>query len=241
MAALRKPGIRGLAAQQQRKEALVEKSAELKELEISAIETQLQSFKKNLEEFAKKHKTAIRQNPAFRRDFQVMCSQIGVDPLASQKGFWAELLGVGDFYYELGIQIIDACLSSRTRNGGLVEMEELKKMLQQRRDRTLGQISEDDMERAIKKLRVLGKGFAIYSNNGRKFVQSLPVELNTDHASIIAQAKNGRVTVPELGSALGWQPDRCLTSLTQLVKEGLVWLDAADDSYWFPGLFSKPS
>jgi hypothetical protein len=36
-----------------------------------------------------------------------MCSKIGVDPLASNKGFWAEMLGVGDFYYELGVQIIE--------------------------------------------------------------------------------------------------------------------------------------
>ena len=26
----------------------------------------------------------------------------GVDPLASNKGFWNDLLGVGDYYYELG-------------------------------------------------------------------------------------------------------------------------------------------
>lgn len=31
---------------------------------------------------------------------------VGVDPLASSKGFWAEVLGVGDFYYELGIVIV---------------------------------------------------------------------------------------------------------------------------------------
>ncbi len=31
-----------------------------------------------------------------------MCAKCGVDPLASNKGFWAELLGIGDFYYELG-------------------------------------------------------------------------------------------------------------------------------------------
>lgn len=31
-----------------------------------------------------------------------MCAKVGVDPLASNKGFWAELLGIGDFYYELG-------------------------------------------------------------------------------------------------------------------------------------------
>lgn len=30
----------------------------------------------------------------------MMCSSIGVDPLASGKGFWSDLLGVGDFYYE---------------------------------------------------------------------------------------------------------------------------------------------
>lgn len=35
-----------------------------------------------------------------------MCAKVGVDPLASNKGFWAELLGIGDFYYELGIKLI---------------------------------------------------------------------------------------------------------------------------------------
>ena len=36
-----------------------------------------------------------------------MCASIGVDPLASGKGFWSEMLGVGDFYYELGVQIVE--------------------------------------------------------------------------------------------------------------------------------------
>lgn len=44
----------------------------------------------------------IRKNPAFRSQFHEMCANVGVDPLASNKGFWAELLGIGDFYYELG-------------------------------------------------------------------------------------------------------------------------------------------
>ena len=90
-----------------------------------------------------KHKSEIRKNPLFRRDFQIMCAQIGVDPLASQKGhhsllterspftphrkvtippnpllftpylgFWSELLGMGDFYYALGIQIIETCFAT---------------------------------------------------------------------------------------------------------------------------------
>ncbi|KAK1411540.1 hypothetical protein QVD17_38090 [Tagetes erecta] len=44
----------------------------------------------------------IHKNPAFRSQFHEMCAKVGVDPLASNKGFWAELLGIGDFYYEIG-------------------------------------------------------------------------------------------------------------------------------------------
>jgi len=52
-----------------------------------------------------------------------MCSKIGVDPLSSSKGFWAEVLGFGDFYYELGIQIIEICIKLKPLNGGLVDIE----------------------------------------------------------------------------------------------------------------------
>ena len=41
----------------------------------------------------------------FRAQFHTMCASIGVDPLASNKGMWAEVLGFGDFYYELGVQV----------------------------------------------------------------------------------------------------------------------------------------
>ena len=39
----------------------------------------------------------------FRNQFLKMCKQIGVDPLSSNKGFWVDVLGVGDFYYELAV------------------------------------------------------------------------------------------------------------------------------------------
>lgn len=39
-------------------------------------------------------------------------------PHEAGKGFWSEMLGVGDFYYELGVQIIEVCLALKHRNGG---------------------------------------------------------------------------------------------------------------------------
>lgn len=46
--------------------------------------------------------------------------------LTAAKGFWAEMLGVGDFYYELGVQIVEVCLATSHRNGGLIGLDELR-------------------------------------------------------------------------------------------------------------------
>ena len=43
-----------------------------------------------------------------------MCANVGVDPLVSNQSTWAQLLGLGDFYYELGVQVIEACLATRS-------------------------------------------------------------------------------------------------------------------------------
>jgi ESCRT-II complex subunit VPS22 len=92
----------------------------------------------------------------FRAQFHKMCANCGVDPLASNKGFWAELLGFGDFYYELGVQIVEACLSSRAQNGGLCELRHLMQAVLKRRGGAAAPVSEDDVLRAIERLRVLG-------------------------------------------------------------------------------------
>ena len=62
----------------------------------------------------------------------MMCANVGVDPLASNKGMFAQLLGIGDFYYQLGVQIIEACLATRTHNGGMVELSLLRHLVQVR-------------------------------------------------------------------------------------------------------------
>jgi hypothetical protein len=51
----------------------------------------------------------------------------------ANKGFWAEMLGMGDFYFELSVQIAEICLKTRAQNGGLIEMEMLRELLQQAR------------------------------------------------------------------------------------------------------------
>ena len=96
---------------------------------MSQWTTQMESFKTNLQEFATKYKNQIRKDAVFRGHFQSMCQSIGVDPLASNKGFWADLLGIGEYYYELGIHIAEISMATRDRNGGLLPLNELIELL----------------------------------------------------------------------------------------------------------------
>ena len=86
-------------------------------------------FKERLEHFAKNHREEISRDPHFRRQFQEMCAAIGVDPLASSRGFWAETLGVGDFYYELAVRVVEYCMANRTKLGGLIQLSVIARYL----------------------------------------------------------------------------------------------------------------
>ena len=96
-------GIKQKQAMQAKKQAL---GAEIERNQLEAMTSQLSEFKASLEAFAVKHKQEINRNPVFRNQFLKMCKQIGVDPLSSNKGFWVDVLGVGDFYYELAVSCI---------------------------------------------------------------------------------------------------------------------------------------
>ncbi|KAL2523686.1 Vacuolar protein sorting-associated protein [Abeliophyllum distichum] len=242
----RRPGIGGLqnaAAARDQYRLLGENVAKLR---TDVLKEQLSTFRSQLEDFARKHKNDIRKNPAFRAQFHEMCAKVGVDPLASNKGFWAELLGIGDFYYELGVQIVDICLATRPHNGGLISLEDLCKLLGQRRKGAREAVSEDDCLRAISKLKVLGNGFEVISVGKKKLVRSVPTELNKDHNEILELAQGqGYVTVDEVQRRISWSSGRAIDALETLLEEGLAMIDDGHRDgrrrYWFPCVSSVSS
>lgn len=238
-------GVGAIQKQQLAQARFKDKGTELAEDQLQQMTRQMELFRSNLQSFASKHKNEIRKNPQFRRQFQEMCATAGVDPLASSKGFWADMLGVGDFYYELGVQIIEVCLATSHRNGGLMSLEELKERVIRSRGSLARQedISQDDLLRAIEKLKTLGQGFRLISMGARYLVQSVPTELSLDHTTVIKHAgSTGHVSVRSLTTNLGWDDDRAKKALEDLLKEGLAWVDCqAPDGYlyWFPGLWKQ--
>jgi ESCRT-II complex subunit VPS22 len=197
---------------------LVIASVELIVILFPQMKRQMEVFKTQLSKFAQEHRAEINDNPVFRHQFQQMCVSIGVDPLASSKGFWTELLGIGDFYYELSVQIVEICMATRKTNGGLLRLSELLSRLKQRRGISAQSISEyaylrqvyldqfliqlfyryhrDDVRVAIEKIACLGNGYRIIdigslqgSREKEKFLVSVPIELSTDHSHVLEAAK----------------------------------------------------
>ncbi|KAJ7940875.1 EAP30/Vps36 family-domain-containing protein [Mycena leptocephala] len=201
----------GLAAfdrQEQSKRSFAELSTQLSQSQVDHLHAQLNQFRTALAHFATTHRDSIRRDPAFRHAFQQMCSSIGVDPLAGPRkgGWWAEMLGLGDWQYELGVQIVDVCVSTRERNGGLIEMEELLRLVAKLRGVSGGEITDDDIVVSVA--------------DGRKMVCSVVKELDEDQAVVlaIAQQEGGRI-VEDILNGFG----------NMLLRDGLCWLDEQDE------------
>eukprot|EP00002_Diphylleia_rotans_P033492 TRINITY_DN7125_c0_g1_i7.p1 TRINITY_DN7125_c0_g1~~TRINITY_DN7125_c0_g1_i7.p1 ORF type:complete len:216 (-),score=44.28 TRINITY_DN7125_c0_g1_i7:146-793(-) len=209
-------GVVGLQKQQQLHSQFRNVGAEMQQQQQSQLREQMTVFKKNLEDFAMKYKRQINEDPAFRMQFQKMCASIGVDPLASNKGFWAELLGFGDFYSELTVQVIQVCIATKSKNGGLIEISDLLKAIKKMRPSTAHQVSEDDVERVVKKIKLLGNGYDILYIGPKRFVQSVPCEFNTDHMEVLRIAEDtGYYTLSQLKTQLGWDDARIQTTMVQ--------------------------
>jgi len=152
------------------------------------------------------------------------------------------MLGLGDWQYELGVQIVDVCVSTRDRNGGLIEMNELVRMISKLRGVSGGIITEDDVVRSIKTLKPLGAGYEVIDvGGGRKMVRSVVKELDEDQAVVLAVAQEecGRIVEDMLVERRGWTRERAHAALeNMLLRDDLCWLDEQDEqagkAYWVP-------
>ena len=250
---MRRHGLGAIHKQKQQNALYKEKSEELAKEQINRLTDQLDKFKLNLEEFASKHQKEIKKNAEFRRQFQEMCAHIGVDPLQSSNSYWSKLLGVGDFYYQLGIQIIEICLATSKSNGGIIRLPDLLNRIKQIRKRSLKadreeiEITANDIISAISKLHILGNGLKLVkidpqkSNLNNYVIESVPRELSQDDQDIlqIAETNNGQFDFKLIYGKFAWSEDRFKRKVDHLLMEGLVWFDKCDRTYWFIGLFVK--
>lgn len=161
---------------------------------------------------------------------------------------------MGDWQSELGVQIVDVCVNTRERNGGLIELAELVRIvnrlrgLEGRDGGGGGAITEDDVVRSIQALKVLGGGYEVLEfggaeGGGRRMVRSVPKELDADQMVVLAVAaeQGGRVDEELLVRRNAWTVERARAVLqNMLLRDGTCWLDEQDGpdgmgrAYWIP-------
>ena len=217
----------GLAGIQNHRNAEANKrelGQKLYQQQIEAAEQQLHLFQTRLEEFARKYKKEIKDDPKFRNDFNQMCMQIGVDPLQSRQGFWSKLLGVGDFYHELSIKVIDVCLGLKQRNGGMVPIEDVLEGVKKTYGKEkVPKISPGDIETALKNLKSIGEGYSVIKIGKKLFVKTVSFEVDRDVEEVLELAKDTGYIVDKGG--LKMSQERFDNAINKLLQEGFVWVD----------------
>jgi len=248
MAMRRQVGLAALERHTLSQSSYTQLSTDISERQLQEFQLQLTQFRSALSHFSQKHRKTIASDPAFRAQFQQMCANIGVDPLAGplarKGGWWAEALGfLNDWTFELAVQIVDICVSTRDVNGGVIEVEELLRLLRKLRGlEGESKIGIEDVVRSIKVLEPLGSGYKVIDiGEGRKAVRSVPKELDSDQGSIIALAgeQGGVVTEESLMTRYGWNRSRTKAALENAAKrDGICWIDTQNKDgrvrYWVP-------
>lgn len=62
--------------------------------------------------------------------------------MIASKGFWTEMLGIGNFYYELAIQVVETCMILQEQTGGITGLDIIKKRIHRLRSKNTEEITE---------------------------------------------------------------------------------------------------
>lgn len=244
-------------------------SSTLSSNQLTALQSSLNSFRDTLIAFARSHRDDILRDPAFRHQFTKMCGALGVDPLVASTspsssglkgkssagglgGIW-EKLGLGEWSYELCVQLVDVCVSTRGLNGGLIEVGELVRRIERMRsggqaDNSIAiattprtssspsttSIDTEDIRRAINLLKPLaGYHLLTLPNSSTTYVRSVPRELDLDQTTLLSLAMRlggGPLSEKLVSEKLGWNSVRSRAGLEGLVmREGIGWVDGQDE------------
>ncbi|KAA1091370.1 hypothetical protein PGT21_032275 [Puccinia graminis f. sp. tritici] len=93
-------------------------------------------------------------------------------------------------------------------------------------------ITEPDIARAIKSLEPLGSGYSIITIGSKKFIRSVPAELDNDSLVIFdsilsAPQAKGYTTDRLLQNSQNWTSERVKDALNKaVIRDSMLWVDA---------------
>lgn len=237
---MRKVGFAALEDRQEKQLKYSTIGSEIQLLASEELNDKIEQLRRQLLEFARVHKHQICANRTFQTKFARICGRLGVDPLthiltADNKSSWYNILDShsSDYHSWLAVRIVEICRATREDNGGILALSQLQSLL--KADESYG-VSLEDVAKSLKLLEVLGPGLTIETlPNGSQFIRSIPEELKSDQADVLAACEAlGYVDVRLLSDNFKWPSERIVDTLRKMVESGLLWIDTQSEepTYW---------
>jgi ESCRT-II complex subunit VPS22 len=232
-------GAAGVLKQRERSQKMNELGEKIEASRVDKAKERLSDFKTKLTEFALKYRSRIQDDPVFREQFVSMCDMVGVDPIQISKGsktWLGGIIGIGDFYSELAVQVLTQCMIQRKSTyGSLLPVLKCFELIQTEN------VSLDDLKRAIKSLDCFGAGgVRIVTIAQDLFISSLPDEMSKDSSTILeCYNTNAGKSLSELVDELQWPKQRIMHAVNNLMREGVLWVDEHEGitTYWVISLW----
>jgi ESCRT-II complex subunit VPS22 len=220
-------GAAGIVANRERNNRMMDLGAQIENARNSKFLEIFEKFKIKLTNFLNSHKNRIFSDPEFRELFLSLCGSVGIDPFTIKDSKIDKIFG--KFYVNLSIQILTNIYINRNKFGNLVPIEIIIESVQSDM-----RVSLHDIKRSVESLNVFGDGMPkIIDINGKMFLSSLPDELSADTPTILDLIGGTcGIGMGELKQRTGWEPERTSEAVNSLIREGVLWFDHIDQTYW---------
>ena len=239
-------GIKDIERKIKIKSAMEKKDAELLLKDISNMMQQVEELKQHLKKLEKKWGKKIKTNKEYyqqiieiRRSLGLP-EQIGVYEWKEKAGLKEKVFG-GEFYDQLGIELLEIGKKLSSETGGILSLAEL--MIRVNKLRPGKVVGANDITKALETL-VKAKVIPPIKTlpSGVKIVEFIPANLSEDHETVLNLAsREGYITIENLILKTGWSLERANRVLNELVEKGIAIKDTEymeGTKYWFPGFVS---
>jgi hypothetical protein len=151
------------------------------------------------------------------------------------------IFGRGDYYENLGEEILKLKDMIRNETGGICSLADLYMKMRERRLNI--EFGVDDIEKAVKKLDKAGMIADMHVlGSGLKLIEFVPVGMTEDSRTVleVAAASNGYVSLEDLVLKTQWDNERVMRVLQTLEQEGVTRRDssyAGGTAWYVPSLY----
>ncbi len=239
-------GIKDIERKIKIRSAMEKKDAELLLKDINNMMEQVKELKEHLKKLEKKWGKEIKKNKEYyqqiieiRRSLGLP-EEIGVYEWKEKASIKEKIFG-GEFYDQLGIELLEIGKKLSSETGGIMSLAEL--MIRINKARPGKVVGATDISKALDSL-VKSKVIPPIKtlSNGVKIVEFIPANLTEDHEVVLNLAsRHGYITIEDLILKTGWSLERANRVLQELVEKGIAIKDTEymeGTKYWFPGFVS---